>query len=77
MTSGGPDTGGLADTRQPYVQDGKIAKNPVSTNVGCTGGDLVTDELCSEQKRVFDDLDISSLRGAVKAGRAEQLPRLK
>ena len=67
MTSGGPDTGGLADTQQPYVQDGKIVKNPVSTNVGSTGGDLVTDELCSEQKRVFDDLDISSLRGALKA----------
>ena len=67
MTSDGSDTGGLADTQQPYVQDGKIVKNPVSTNVGSTGGDLVTDELCSEQKRVFDDLDISSLRGALKA----------
>ena len=55
-------SGGLADIRRIYVQDGVVFENAQSEIPGVTGNS-VNEEYCTAQKVAFGDPDIYAARG--------------
>eukprot|EP00418_Pyrodinium_bahamense_P075797 CAMPEP_0179058146 /NCGR_PEP_ID=MMETSP0796-20121207/24700_1 /TAXON_ID=73915 /ORGANISM="Pyrodinium bahamense, Strain pbaha01" /LENGTH=465 /DNA_ID=CAMNT_0020754889 /DNA_START=90 /DNA_END=1485 /DNA_ORIENTATION=- len=76
ITHDNTDTGDLVEIRRIYVQDGKVIKNSVASNLvsassGVARGNSITDEFCRAQKKVFDNKDDFAMKGGLKAmGRA-------
>eukprot|EP00418_Pyrodinium_bahamense_P092229 CAMPEP_0179041544 /NCGR_PEP_ID=MMETSP0796-20121207/16210_1 /TAXON_ID=73915 /ORGANISM="Pyrodinium bahamense, Strain pbaha01" /LENGTH=841 /DNA_ID=CAMNT_0020737909 /DNA_START=55 /DNA_END=2581 /DNA_ORIENTATION=- len=66
LTSDNTDTGDLVEIRRLYVQNGKVIKNSKATNLGTFQGDSITDELCTAQKKAFDNPDDFGPKGGLK-----------
>jgi len=73
ITSDGTDAGDLVEIRRFYVQNGKVVQNPDSKIAGVQGSS-VTDQYCSEEKKVFGDINDFQRKGGLK-GMGEALDR--
>lgn len=66
-TSDNTDAGDLVDIRRIYIQDGKVVKNS-EASVLPGGGDSISDAMCSEQTKVFNETSTGFKdAGALKA----------
>jgi len=66
-TDDGTDTGELVEIRRLYVQDGKVIENSITQWDGMGDWDSITQEMCNEQKVVFEDPDDHGKKGGLKA----------
>jgi len=66
ITDDGTDTGTLVDIVRFYVQNGQVIENSKASILGSKGGNSITDEWCSAQKRRFGDPDDFSKKGGLK-----------
>jgi cellulose 1,4-beta-cellobiosidase len=66
ITDDGTDTGTLVDIVRFYVQHGKVIENSKASILGPKGGNSITDEWCSAQKRRFGDPDDFTKKGGLK-----------
>jgi len=66
ITDDGTDDGDLVEVRRLYVQGGKVIKNSDATILGKDGGDSITDDFCSAQKKAFNDPDDFGKKKALK-----------
>jgi len=65
-THDGTDNGDLVEVRRIYVQDGKVISNSVTNWEGMQDWDSITDEMCEEQKIVFNDFNDHGEKGGLK-----------
>ena len=66
ITDDGSDSGDLSEIRRKYVQDGVVIDSPNFTLGGNTY-DSITDEFCAAQKSAFNDTDMFTKHGGLKA----------
>merc|ERR1711963_1171264 len=66
ITDDGTDTGTLVDIVRFYVQNGQVIENSKASILGSKGGNSITDEWCSAQKRRFGDPDDFTKKGGLK-----------
>jgi len=66
LTSDGTDTGDLSDIRRFYVQNGRVIANSMASILGSRGGNSITDQWCTAQKRLFGDTDDFKRKGGLK-----------
>merc|ERR1712012_42455 len=66
ITDDGTDTGTLVDIVRFYVQHGKVIENSKASILGPKGGNSITDEWCSAQKRRFGNPDDFTKKGGLK-----------
>lgn len=66
ITSDNTDTGDLSEIKRLYVQNGNVIQNPSVTVSGKTYSSI-TDEFCSNEKKLFGDTDDFSNKGGLKA----------
>merc|ERR1712029_402526 len=62
-TDDGTDNGELVEIRRLYVQDGRVIENSITQWDGMGDWDSITQEMCDEQKVVFDDPDDHAKKG--------------
>merc|ERR1719232_501870 len=55
------------EIRRLYVQDGRVIENSITQWDGMGDWDSITQEMCDEQKVVFDDPDDHAKKGGLKA----------
>ena len=65
-THDGTDTGDLVEVRRIYVQDGQVITNSVTNWEGMQNWDSITDDMCEEQKVVFNDFNDHGEKGGLK-----------
>merc|ERR1711863_69737 len=56
-THDGTDSGDLVEVRRIYVQDGQVISNSITNWEGMQDWDSITDDMCEEQKVVFNDFN--------------------
>jgi len=66
ITSDGTDNGDLIEMRRLYVQDGKVVQNSFSDVNGVDSVDSITDNMCTQSKSAFSDIDDFSKKGGMK-----------
>merc|ERR1711910_91407 len=62
----GTDTGDLVEVRRIYVQDGQVISNSITNWEGMQDWDSITDDMCEEQKLVFNDFNDHGEKGGLK-----------
>jgi len=66
LTADGTDTGDLSEIKRFYIQDGMVIPNSEATILGKKGGNSITDDFCTKQKKKFGDLNDFALKGGLK-----------
>jgi len=67
MTSDNTSSGDLVEIRRLYVQNNKVIYNSAANFTGLKGYDSVTDQYCTDQKKLFGDKNAFEANGGLKA----------
>jgi len=66
ITSDGTDNGDLIEMRRLYVQNGKVIQNSFTNVNGIDEVDSITDDMCTQSKSIFNDIDDFANKGSMK-----------
>eukprot|EP00091_Calanus_sinicus_P009334 TRINITY_DN2187_c0_g1_i6.p1 TRINITY_DN2187_c0_g1~~TRINITY_DN2187_c0_g1_i6.p1 ORF type:complete len:539 (+),score=164.76 TRINITY_DN2187_c0_g1_i6:266-1882(+) len=66
ITDDGTDNGNLVEMRRIYLQNGNIIANNVANIPGMQAWDSVSQPMCDEQKKIFNDPDDHTEKGGMK-----------